>query len=83
MLLWEILGVAEGTAGEGHGGVVEGEPLGRWAGTVMIWGVGTEVGRGQSLRCRRHVEELRFPFKSNEKPLRISNARMVQNDLCF
>lgn len=56
--------------------VVEGEPLGRWAGTVMIWGVGTEVGRGQSLRCRRHVEELRFPFKSNEKPLRISNARM-------
>lgn len=50
MLLWEILGVAEGTAGKApqvgtH--VVEGETSGRWAGTVMIWEMGTELGRCQ------------------------------------
>ena len=50
MLPWEILGVAEGTAGKGPQvgtRVVEGETSGRWAVTVMIWEVGTEVGRGQ------------------------------------
>ena len=42
--------MAEGTAGKGPQvgtRVVEGETSGRWAGTVMIWEVGTEVGRGQ------------------------------------
>ena len=48
--------------------------FGRWA---QRW------AGANSLRCRRQVKELRFPFKSNEKPLRISNTSVAQYDLCF